>query len=258
MDFPPTGSRAPEPTAARIHPESGAPQWLLRFDPAAFEITPEAVARYFGGSRYRITDKNRDRIEAAIHQGRRFIQPQAVIARHSLGSTAEPESIRLPDGTLLAAPCAATDATIREISTAIATLGPGLEDACRKMADSGEIYAATLLDAVGITLLESLADACRVWLFNTARQDEYHWGGQLSPGTRHCPIEHQSALFGMVDAAAVGVQLMPSLVMDPVKSISAFYLLTDRPVAGAQGYKCSRCDMKHCQFRQSAAHGASA
>jgi len=224
---------------------SGYPA-LLRFEANALDAGPEAVARYFGGSGYRFSDKTRQRMEAAVSLGGSLITPQAVAAAFPAKRLPEAARIHLterfhqPDG---------TDADLSEATVFIATLGPGLEAECRRLGAAGRIYEATLLDAVGVTLLESLADAIRAWASGKAQEKGLCWGGQVSPGTCRAPLSLQTWIFSALPASAIGVNLNPSLVMEPVKSLSGFLLMTDRPEAGANAYKCARCGLRTCQFR---------
>uniref|UniRef100_UPI00359353C6 hypothetical protein n=1 Tax=Desulfococcus sp. TaxID=2025834 RepID=UPI00359353C6 len=132
------------------------------------------------------------------------------------------------------------------------TLGSGLDDGCRRLAARGEVYQATLLDAVGIALLDSLSDACAARLEARARSFGLHAGRRLAPGTGGIPLAHQQVLFTLVDAGRIGVHLTADLMMAPVKSISFFSFFQAAREAAVGPSKCARCRMAGCGFREPA------
>lgn len=228
------------PTSSAVH-----------FDPADFRISAEAVGRYFGGSRYRLTDRSRMRIEKGIRDAAAVTQPSAAFAIHPLeGGTQEAGAIRLSSGGVIELPCLGPHPGSRYLSGAVTTLGPSLDAACRRLAAEGAVYQSTLLDAVGTVILDALADACAARLEDRARGLGLHAGRRISPGTGGLSLNHQKALFELVDADSIGVRLNSDLVMTPIKSMSFFSFFQTTLTAAAGHPKCARCDMAGCEFRE--------
>ncbi|WP_373499822.1 hypothetical protein, partial [Desulfococcus sp.] len=93
---------------------------ILEVDPADFRVSLESVGRYFGGSRYRITDRSRGRIEAGIQDARALVTPMAVFAVHAVERTGASGAIRLESGVALDLPCCGDPAGARWLSAGVA------------------------------------------------------------------------------------------------------------------------------------------
>lgn len=224
---------------------------FLAVDPAELRVSPESVARYFGGNRYRATGRTRERIDAGIQEALALAAPMALIGLHAIRRAEPPGRIRLKSGPVLDLPSCGETAGAGWLAAGVATLGPGLETHCRTFAARGEIYRATLLDAVGVALLASLAAVCEDRLEVLARSRGLHAGRRMAPGTGGLPLSRQQALFSMVGADRIGVRLNDDLVMEPVKSISFFSLFRTAPDAAIGHSKCAGCGMDGCGFRKS-------
>lgn len=72
---------------------------------------------------------------------------------------------------------------------------------------------------------------------------------RISPGYRGWPLTAQEAIFARLPHNAIGVQLLPSMLMVPRKSVTfALWLDPDgRVIAGGDG--CSRCRLELCPRR---------
>jgi hypothetical protein len=131
---------------------------------------------------------------------------------------------------------------------ALVTIGPALENRSRTCADAGEVTRALLFDAAGSAAAEAAADAL---------EDGFHENAgfprttcaRFSPGYGDWPLSAQRALFDLLPHEALGVALMPSLLMVPRKSVSfALWLDGHRPVPRASG--CAECLLKSCFLRR--------
>jgi hypothetical protein len=64
------------------------------------------------------------------------------------------------------------------------------------------------------------------------------------------PLREQQTLFGLVDAAGIGVALLPTLIMRPVKSVSGLIGIGPAESITAQGTPCDRCLLDTCRMRR--------
>ena len=221
-------------------------------DSSALNVTAEAVARYFGGSRYRMDPESCRRITAGIDQALELSAPIAVFGLHAVDKVTAPGQICLENGVTLDIPHCATDihSGAMVLAAVVATLGSELEKTCRVLGSRGNIYRATLLDAAGTCMLESLDAVCRQRLQVEARRMGLHAGPRFAPGLNDCDLTRQATLFRLVDTDRIGVSLNTSCIMEPVKSISMFTLLTPEAAAGDTFNKCTDCRLTRCQFRK--------
>jgi len=127
------------------------------------------------------------------------------------------------------------------------------EDIERRVAEAMNGNAATealLLDAAGSAAAEEAADRLGAIISGNEAVEPRHVSCRVSPGYGHWPIEAQAPLFERLPHEAIGVTLLPSMLMVPRKSISfAMWLGADaRPIAGLAG--CARCRLEHCRYRR--------
>ncbi len=223
---------------------------IVRYNPADLAVRPDQVARYFGGAQYVPDPGTRERIAAAAAAGLRLIRPAAAVGLHPIVETIPGGDIVLADGAVLTGGAALCGPQNVYLAAVVGTLGPGLEAHSRELTRGGDLYTATLMDAVGVALLDRLGEILHGELSRRAAKRGLFCGCRLGPGLNGFPVEAQRLIFTLTDAGAIGVTLNDSLVMTPVKSISFLAPLgpaRERPPAA----KCDACGLKNCQFRQS-------
>jgi len=133
----------------------------------------------------------------------------------------------------------------------LVTAGDGLERESAELARLGRSAEALLLDAAGSAAAEEAADrlCARVVGAAPALESPERVACRVSPGYGDWPLAAQPRLFDLLPHAEIGVELLPSLMMRPRKSISfAMWLDADgRPVPGLSG--CGYCLLDRCAFR---------
>jgi hypothetical protein len=223
----------------------------LSFDLTAIKknVSLEAVARYFGGSDYKLSGKTRERIAPSIFAAADLTVPRAVHQLIPVCRTNRGGGVRLENGLDLKLPFCFTDSEARLVAAVIGTLGDGLEKHCRKLAKRGAIYTSTLFDAVGTAMLDLLSEEICNMLQRECNGDGLMIGKRFAPGINGYPLEQQRLLFQLVDHKSVGVFLNSSAVMVPTKSISFFLMMTEATSGVEIEHKCGECKMFHCQFR---------
>lgn len=213
------------------------------------DVSVKAVARYFAGSHYKISEKTRERILHGIAAASDFTAPQAVYQLFAVSRTIPGEGVQLENGLHLKLPLCCMDSQIQLVAAAVGTLGDGLEKHCRKLAQNGQIYESTLFDAVGTAMLDLLSEKICDMVERVCGVDGLTIGKRFAPGINGYPLEQQYLLFKLVDHKSIGVFLNASAIMAPAKSISFFLMITDDACDVKAEHKCMECKMFHCQFR---------
>lgn len=222
---------------------------IVHYAPSDLAVRPGQVARYFGGARYAPDPHTRERIAAAASEGLGLIRPAAAVGLHPIVETTPGGDITLADGATLVGGAALCGPQNICLAAVVGTLGPQLETRCRELSRRGDLYEATLLDAVGVAFLDRLGEALHRETARRAAALGLFCGCRLGPGLNGFPVETQRLIFALTEAGAIGVALNDSMVMTPVKSISFLTPLGPAPVRPAVA-KCEACELKNCQFRQ--------
>lgn len=212
-------------------------------------VSVKAVARYFGGNKYIASEETNDRIRRAIDQAACLVTPQATVTLCRVKDYTPGKEITLENGLKLNLPECVADPGIRLVAAAVGTLGDRLEKHCRDLTANGKIYEATLLDAVGTSMLDLLGRKMSDQIVQDGLEAGLQKGPRFAPGLEGYPMEQQHLLFQIVDNEGVGVFLNSSAIMMPGKSISFFLMLTKTLSETERTNKCSSCKLVKCQFR---------
>ena len=128
------------------------------------------------------------------------------------------------------------------------TLGAGF-DAMLRAEQARDMARAVLLDACGSAWVEAGCDEAEREL--AQRLPDRYRTDRFSPGYGDLPLDLQPALCAALDASRrLGLHVSDSLLMNPVKSVTAIIGLSDRPqMARIRG--CAYCTMREtCALRK--------
>ena len=140
---------------------------------------------------------------------------------------------------------------VDRIAVVVATVGAEISELSERYAREGDSLAAWIADAIGSWAADAAADAV------TGRVGAHAGPGEAvtlrySPGYCGMAITQQRVLFGLVDAEAAGITLLPSMLMRPLKSVSGIVGLG--PMAGpgavAPVSPCDACARIGCHMRR--------
>lgn len=133
----------------------------------------------------------------------------------------------------------------------LVTIGSALEARVSELIVEGASTRALVLDAAGSAAAEEAADRLGTLIGGgDVRDDARHVSCRISPGYGRWHISSQKMLFAALPHDAIGVSLLPTMLMSPRKSISfAMWLGADaRPIAGLSG--CAVCQLEACRYRK--------
>ena len=137
-----------------------------------------------------------------------------------------------------------------KVAVFILTIGDRLEETVGSLADNGQIVEAYVLDAIGSSVAESLADVVQSKIGDVARAQGLCISRRFSPGYCDWDIKQQRVLFRAMDGNSLGVCLSDEYMMIPQKSISGSIGigLCDR---GVESYNpCETCNKRSCPGRR--------
>jgi hypothetical protein len=134
------------------------------------------------------------------------------------------------------------------VVAAVCTIGRTLEERVSEVMES-DLQHALALDGVGSAAAEALAAAACHHFERQAESDGMRATIPLSPGmTGWTVLEGQRQVFDVLNPEQIGVELLPSGMMLPRKSVS-LVLGLGRDVS-ADGTPCDHCGMRdRCRYR---------
>jgi len=111
--------------------------------------------------------------------------------------------------------------------------------------------AAMFVNAVGVAFLAKLALCCMDIFRCQARSLGLFSGCYFGPGYGDCPLKRQQKLFSLVDPSPIGMQLMSSLAIDPLRSLGIFLFYGQKEYRRNRLPKSQGYSLESCQFRHS-------
>ncbi|MBM4162250.1 MAG: methionine synthase [Ignavibacteria bacterium] len=130
----------------------------------------------------------------------------------------------------------------------VATIGSQVEQWARDLIDSGDAVKGYIADAAASEAVEQAADWLEKKVTERVRDRGWKLTNRYSPGYCDWSVAEQHKLFSLLPERFCGVELTPSSLMLPIKSVSGVIGLG--PEVKRDPTVCSICDMKDCFRRQ--------
>ncbi len=218
------------------------------FKPEELKIPLSEVARYAGGSRYRMDSKMEAIARSMLQRTKLLSRPAFGYSIRKIIDTVPDKGILIENEVLIPVPTNIPQ-ELTHIVTVVCTIGPDLEEKVGSLSAEGEHLNALYLDASGVALLEDTAQKAHEQVSRPAYKKGLYAGCRWEPGCDKLPMEAQKVLFDLVDVFSIGVELTQSGVMRPFKSLSFWSPLSKLPIVPVDRNKCRTCGLKDCIYR---------
>jgi hypothetical protein len=172
------------------------------------------------------------------------------------------EKIVLADGTRLGGgPVVEVTGGAEELIVAVCTIGPALDERIRQYGQENEMVAMIFLDEMASWGVDQVRQQLCSLFDDEMAARGWRTSAPLSPGESAWSVEDQPALFGLLDAAQIGVTLTESKIMRPLKSLSMIMGTGRQPMGVEDASNCDFCSLRdRCRYRglrpEGHAHGA--
>jgi hypothetical protein len=137
----------------------------------------------------------------------------------------------------------------KRIAVVVATAGRGITEKSTEAWNAGDTLAGWAFDAIGSWAAEAAADAL------TEKISAHLGAGEgltlrYSPGYCGMDLRQQQTIFALSQPGSIGVSLLPSMLMQPMKSVSGLVGLGPRELVGLNLSPCDRCPQIGCHMRR--------
>jgi hypothetical protein len=129
-----------------------------------------------------------------------------------------------------------------------ATCGVEIENYSKQLMKEGHMLEGLIVDIIGSELAEELAEQAQLLIEETARTESLKITNRYSPGYCNWPVSDQQNLFKLLDNNVSGINLTPSSLMIPIKSVSGIVGIGED--VKKMAYKCSVCSDDKCIMRK--------
>ena len=210
----------------------------------------DEIRRYIGYPAHAVPGTTvAERIQAVTDESAAVLRPRGAFAIH--GVTGQTPHRLLVERVTIRGDVARFVGAADRIAVVVATAGAGISELADRYNAEGDSLGALIADAIGSWAAEATADAV------TDRVKTHAGPGEAvtlrySPGYCGMAMTQQAVLFGLVDAEAAGVSLLPSMLMQPLKSVSG--IVGIGPAAGPEAVRlespCDACGRVNCHMRR--------
>ena len=128
------------------------------------------------------------------------------------------------------------------------TIGDPLEGITSQLAEDGLMNQASVLDAIGSSAAEKVADSFQNRIKDMAISQGMDISRRFSPGYCDWDVSQQKVLFEALDGDQAGIRLTDSFLMIPRKSISG--IIGIGPFGEMNYNPCKTCEKSTCVGRR--------
>jgi hypothetical protein len=136
------------------------------------------------------------------------------------------------------------------VAAFVVTVGEEIELLANERLRSGSKLEGYILDAIGSAAADAAVDALADVIYFEEAKPEEALTPPFSPGYCGLPLDEQISLFAIVNVRSIGVRLLPTMIMQPLKSISGLIGIGNSDEVEAHGVPCQWCDLTTCHMRR--------
>ncbi|OQB26666.1 MAG: Vitamin B12 dependent methionine synthase, activation domain [Chloroflexi bacterium ADurb.Bin180] len=185
-------------------------------------LTPELMYAHQGRSATArpLPEHARAAYRRAIEQALELAEPAALYELFDVASV-DGKRLLLANGQALSSALIVQQlARAKRLAVAVCTVGARLPAASSEAFRHDDSLRGFLLDTAGSLAVGMVSLALLEHLAGLARDNGQSTSFSIAPGSAECTLEDQRVVFDLLPAQDIGVRLMDSLVMVPIKSVS--------------------------------------
>jgi len=186
-------------------------------------------------------------VEEALAEAGPWLQPRGTYSLYAV--TVQTKHTLQIGGATIAGEISEYLRGARRVAVFMVTAGIEITRRAGLASQRGDAFAGLVLDAIGSWAAENAAEALLARLAGHLLPGE-SFTLRYSPGYCGMNLDQQRVLFELAPAGAAGITLLPSLLMQPLKSISGIVGLGPEEVVGVHLSPCERCPQVGCHMRR--------
>jgi hypothetical protein len=130
----------------------------------------------------------------------------------------------------------------------ISTCGSKVEQLSKQLMKNGNSLEGYIVDLIGSEIAELIANYAHETIAKQAGEFQLNVTNRYSPGYCNWPVSDQKKLFSLLKNNTCGIQLTPTSLMIPLKSVSGMIGIGRNVKITA--YKCKLCSDENCILRK--------
>ena len=230
-------------------PGNGKPELTVTLDPLEIEPDPGEVLRYLGyPAGAEAAKRIEDRVHRAIEETRGRLHARGTYSLYPV-TAKDRHSLTLAGRATFTGSIGDFLGGARRAAAFLATAGPEVVDLAEGALRQRDTLGGMVYNALGSHLADAASEGLIDHLRAQAGPDE-SLTLCYSPGYCGIALTQQLTLFTLLGAERIGVELLPAMIMKPVKSVSGLVGIGPREAVMAYGNPCDRCPAVDCRMRR--------
>lgn len=189
-----------------------------------------------------------ERVEEALASLPGRVCPRALYRLYAVREAA-PRKLELEGGAVFHGRIGEFLGEVNRVAVFVATGGPEIVALAEEAMRARDTLGGLIYHAAGAALAEAMVERVLADLRGRLEPGE-DVTLPYSPGYCGIPLEEQQVLFRLLDAGRIGVELLPSLMMRPLKTISGLVGIGPASRIRAYGNPCELCPLTNCRMRR--------
>lgn len=213
--------------------------WTIRLDPEVYvNLQGPSFAALLQNP------KRRQAWETALEETPELIEPAAAWDAFPIKRVLH-ERLELVDGTKVGGgPVTSVVGGAEDLVVSVVTIGPRITERISELRAGKQMFAAMLYDDLGSWAVDQVRQQMCRMIEADARARGLRSSASLSPGESEWSVKEQEILFKLLDTSGIGVTLTPSMIMQPLKSLSLIVGTGRNPMGVEDGSNCDFCSIK--------------
>jgi hypothetical protein len=213
-------------------------------------LEPDEVLRMMGGVRKGPVQQSIIRmVDQYVERFRERIRPRGVYTVCEVASSTG-DRLHLQCGHVFEGQIAAFLEPAHRVAVFIVTIGEEIEQIAERRMEQGATLEGFTIDAIGSVAADAAADAMADHVLWSDACPGEAVTPPFSPGYCGMALEQQKTLFSILDSRPLGVALLPTLIMRPIKSVSGLVGIGLQERIAAHAIPCERCKVSSCKMRR--------
>lgn len=144
-----------------------------------------------------------------------------------------------------------------QLILAVCTVGAGVDVRLKELQLEREHFIALILDELASWAVDQIRQQLCQQFEAEQQARGWHTSTLLSPGESAWSVSDQAVIFKLLDTSPIGVNLNPSMVMYPLKSLSMAVGIGPTAMGLPGMTNCDYCSMKdRCKYAHMGGHAA--
>lgn len=188
-------------------------------------------------------------VSTLLSEATRHLDVRGTYVVHKV-KQARPDLLELENCPPFRGPAASRLGITGRVAVFVVTVGDALDQMAERLTREGKPAEGFILHAIGSVAADAACESLVEHLWENETREREALTAPFCPGYCGLPIQEQKTLFSILDTSAIAVSLLPSMMMNPVKSVSGLVGIGPADRIEALGVPCEHCPDDNCMMRR--------